>query len=71
MTHRFAAASLSALALALAAPFTPALADNHAAPAAAVPQPVADLPSLVSQIKIPYEQFQLENGLTVLVHEDR
>jgi predicted Zn-dependent peptidase len=72
MTHRFAAASLSALALALAAPFSPALADNHAGhAAAAAPQPVADLPSLVSQIKIPYQQFQLENGLTVIVHEDR
>jgi predicted Zn-dependent peptidase len=74
MTHRFAAASLSALALALAVPFSPALADHHAAAPASTPagpQPVADLPSLVSQVKIPYEQFQLENGLTVLVHEDR
>ncbi|WP_017664252.1 M16 family metallopeptidase [Porphyrobacter sp. AAP82] len=77
MTHRFAAASLTALALALAAPLTPALAEStapaaDAAPAApAGPQPVADLPSLVKQIAIPYERFQLENGLTVLVHEDR
>ncbi len=72
MTHRFAAASLSALALALAAPFAPAAA-KEAAPAAAPagPQPVADLPSLVSQVKIPYEKFELANGLTVLVHEDR
>lgn len=72
MTHRFAAASLSALALALAAPFAPAAAKD-AAPAAvpAGPQPVADLPSLVSQVKIPYEKFELANGLTVLVHEDR
>ena len=72
MTHRFAAASLSALALALAAPFAPAAA-KEAAPAAAPagPQPVADLPSLVSQVKIPYEKFVLANGLTVLVHEDR
>ncbi len=71
MTHRFAAASLSALALALAVPFTPALADNHAGHASAAPQASADLTSLVAQVKIPYEEFQLANGLTVLVHEDR
>ena len=70
MTTRFAAASLSALALALAAPLTPALAQGQSA-ASAAPQPVADLPALVSQVKIPYEQFELANGLTVLVHEDR
>jgi len=68
MTHRFAAASLSALALALAAPLTPALADNHTA---AAPAATADLPSLVAQVGIPYTEFQLENGLTVIVHEDR
>lgn len=80
MTNRFASASLSALALALAVPFSPVLAESAApaaataaapAPAPAGPQPVADLPSLVKQVSIPYEQFQLENGLTVLVHEDR
>lgn len=69
MTYRFAAASLSALALALAAPLAPALADNHATSAA--PQATADLPALVSQVKITFEKFQLENGLTVIVHEDR
>ncbi|HEY6964296.1 MAG TPA: pitrilysin family protein, partial [Erythrobacter sp.] len=74
MTTRFAAASLSALALALAAPFSPAMAKPKAsAPAAApaAPQATADLPTLVSQVKIPYQKFELENGLTVLVHEDR
>lgn len=72
MTNRFAAASLTALALALAAPFAPATAQSKAPKPAAAAQPAAaDLPSLVSQIAIPYEQFQLENGLTVLVHEDR
>jgi predicted Zn-dependent peptidase len=70
MTHRFAAASLSALALALCAPAVPAWADNHAGHSTA-PQAVADLPTLVSQVKIPYQEFKLENGLTVLVHEDR
>jgi zinc protease len=74
MTHRFAAASLSALALALAAPV---LAESAApAPSAPAPAPMAeqapaDLPSLVAKVNIPYEQFQLENGLTVIVHEDR
>ncbi|WP_086607880.1 M16 family metallopeptidase [Erythrobacter donghaensis] len=71
MTHRFAAASLSALALALAVPFSPALADNHAGHSAAAPEATADLEALVSQVKIPYEEFELANGLTVLVHEDR
>ncbi len=72
MTHRFAAASLSALAFALAltAPVTPVLAQGQTA-ATAAPQAVADLPALVSQVKIPYEEFELANGLKVLVHEDR
>ena len=70
MTIRFAAASLSALAFALAAPLTPAFADNHATSSAA-PQATADLPALVAQVQIPYEEFQLDNGLTVIVHEDR
>ncbi|WP_379922321.1 M16 family metallopeptidase [Erythrobacter sp. R86502] len=71
MTYRFAAASLSALSLALAASFTPALAQSGAPATAAAPQPTADLPALVDQVQIPYERFQLENGLTVIVHQDR
>ncbi len=76
MNHRFVAASLSALALALAAPVVPVLAESAArapapASAPAAPQAAADLPTLVRQVNIPYEQFKLENGLTVLVHEDR
>ena len=71
MTYRFAAASLSALALAIAAPLTPALAQGAPAASAATPQPTADLPALVSQVTIPYEEFDLANGLKVLVHEDR
>ena len=31
----------------------------------------ADLAALVSQVEIPHEAFELENGLTVIVHEDR
>ena len=70
MTNRFAAASLSALALALAAPFAPAAAQDKPA-AGAAPQATADLPSLVKQVQIPYQEFKLANGLTVIVHEDR
>lgn len=70
MTFRFAAASLSALALALAAPAAPAFAQSRAA-ASAAPQATADLPTLVSQVTIPYQEFELANGLKVLVHEDR
>ena len=71
MTIRFAAASLSALALALGAAAPPAFAETKPAAAPAGPQATADLPSLVEQVKIPYEEFKLDNGLTVIVHEDR
>ncbi|EAQ29217.1 predicted Zn-dependent peptidase [Erythrobacter sp. NAP1] len=68
MKIRFAAASLAALSVAIAAPVTPALAEAHmdASEASA-----GDLEELVAQVQIPYEEFQLENGLTVIVHEDR
>jgi predicted Zn-dependent peptidase len=71
MTHPFATASLSAIALALAAPFAPASAQTKPAAVPAGPQATADLTSLVDQVKIPYEEFKLANGLTVIVHEDR
>jgi len=71
MNHRLAAASLSALALALAAPLAPALAAPAAAQSSAAPQATADLAALVDQVAIPHEKFQLANGLTVIVHEDR
>lgn len=70
MPHRLASASLAALALALVAPLAPAAAQNRTS-AAATAQPTASLADLVAQVDIPYEQFQLENGLTVIVHEDR
>jgi len=60
--------SLTALAVALAAPALIA-APAHAQDTAA--QEVAPLEDLVDQVAIPYEEFQLENGLTVIVHEDR
>ena len=72
MNHRIVAASLSALALALANPLVPVLAAPAAAQASeAAPQAVADLGALVEQVAIPHAEFQLENGLTVIVHEDR
>ena len=39
-----------------------------AEPAAAEPAPVS---ALVEQVSIPHERFVLDNGLTVIVHEDR
>ncbi len=69
MKLRLAATSLAALSIALAAPHAPAMADAHteAAPAANA----TDLAELVAQVQIPYQEFELENGLTVIVHEDR
>jgi zinc protease len=40
------------------------------APVATAAEP-APVPALISQVAIPHEQFQLDNGLTVLVHTDR
>jgi zinc protease len=71
MPYRLASASLAALALTLvASPLAPALAQTPVADAQAA-QTTADLADLVAQVAIPYEQFELENGLTVIVHEDR
>ena len=71
-------ASVSALAATACAPSaqvqSAAVADLTAAidlpppvPVAAEPAPVS---ALVSEVSIPHSTFQLENGLTVLVHED-
>ncbi len=67
MKLRLATASLAAIAIATAAPMTPALADAHMEAS----QTGGDLEQLVSQVQIPYEEFELDNGLTVVVHEDR
>lgn len=73
-------ASLAAIALATL-PLTAACSYDRAplasasstAPAEAQPAAANEsgLTELVSQVAIPYEEFQLENGLTVIVHEDR
>jgi zinc protease len=61
-----AAFALSACAATMAGEETaPAAA---AAPAAPGPAPVAEL---VRRVDIPYERFTLDNGLEVVVHEDR
>ena len=56
-----------------------ATTSESAAPAAAVvpiaaapaPAPAAPVPELVERVNIPFQSFTLDNGLTVLVHEDR
>ncbi|MGB3712199.1 MAG: pitrilysin family protein [Erythrobacter sp.] len=70
MKLRPAAISLAALAAAIAVPATPVLAEAHMEATEAT-QAGADLEQLVSQVAIPYEEFELDNGLTVIVHEDR
>ena len=71
MKLRPAATSLTALAMALALPAAPALAETQTGAPMAAEAGAADLEQLVSQVQIPYERFQLDNGLTVIVHEDR
>ena len=61
----------AALGLALALPASPAFADAHMDASQNVSEGAGDLEALVAQVQIPYEEFQLENGLTVIVHEDR
>ena len=49
----------------------PAALMAQTAPAPAPAAPVARPAELVAQVKIPYEQFTLPNGLRVIVHTDR
>ena len=71
MIRRLAGASLLALSLAACAtvPASETATAPLPAPAAAAFQP-ASLDQLVSEVKLPYEKFVLDNGLTVIVHED-
>jgi zinc protease len=66
-------ASASLLAACATAPQTaevaPPAAPDAAAPA--VPTEPAPVTALVQEVAIPHEEFQLANGLTVLVHTDR
>jgi predicted Zn-dependent peptidase len=73
MRHRLV--SLAAL-LAAIAPAPAALAWTLEAPAAIVaaqagPLQGAPVADLVARVDIPWSRFQLDNGLTVIVHEDR
>ncbi|MEM6266496.1 MAG: pitrilysin family protein [Pseudomonadota bacterium] len=70
-------AMASALGLAVFVPVAPAAAAEDRAPESTAEMTTAltpatgDLAELVAQVSIPYERFELENGLTVIVHEDR
>ncbi|NNC73594.1 MAG: insulinase family protein [Sphingomonadaceae bacterium] len=68
--------SMRSLILALAAPLallaSPAQAlDHHAETAPMGPQPNVEAADLVDDVAIPFERFTLDNGLRVIVHEDR
>ena len=72
---RLRSVSLAAI-LAAIAPAAPVLAQTSAAPAAVTsPQApelrAAPVAELVSEVDIPWSRFTLDNGLTVIVHEDR
>ena len=71
---RLAASSVALAALvAVASPVlahAPAATTAVAAPSA-TPLRGAPVSELVARVDIPWKRFQLENGLTVLVHEDR
>ena len=76
MRHRLV--SITAILAALAAPsVVSADSPAAAAPAVAVTAQAADslqgapVADLVSRVDIPWSRFQLDNGLTVLVHTDR
>ena len=74
LTRRLAIllASASVLAACATAPRPAAvIAPPEVAAAAPVPVEPAPVPVLVQQVAIPHQTFQLANGLTVLVHEDR
>ncbi|MDP3406518.1 MAG: pitrilysin family protein [Brevundimonas sp.] len=66
--------SLAALVAAMA-PVAPALALSPAVAPAATPLaqdlPAAPVADLVAEVAIPWSRFTLDNGLTVIVHEDR
>lgn len=71
---RFASASLMAISLTAmpaAAQDVTVAADAAAAAMADDPAAPASVAELIDAVSIPYEQFTLDNGLTVLVHEDR
>jgi zinc protease len=66
---------MRSLKLALLAPLAflafPAQAFDHHEEAPIGPQPNTTVADLVDQVEIPFERFTLDNGLRVIVHEDR
>ncbi|HVF37267.1 MAG TPA: pitrilysin family protein, partial [Sphingomicrobium sp.] len=65
-------ASASLLAACATTPAVePSLAPAPVAAAAAVPAEPVAVSSLVREVSIPHSKFTLDNGLTVIVHEDR
>ncbi|MCA1748894.1 MAG: insulinase family protein, partial [Sphingomonadales bacterium] len=62
---------MRSMILALLAPLALVASPVLAQEAPAGPQPVAEAADLVDQVSIPYEEFTLDNGLAVIVHEDR
>jgi zinc protease len=73
---RLAASSVALAALmAVASPVLAHTAAPAAAPAVTAPSATplrgAPVSELVARVDIPWKRFQLDNGLTVLVHEDR
>ena len=69
LTILLASVSLAACATAPAVR-TAAPADVASVAAAAVPAEPVPVASLVQEVSIPHQKFVLDNGLTVLVHED-
>jgi zinc protease len=72
---RLRSISLAAL-LAAIAPAAPVLAQASASPGVATSPGATELRAapvaeLVSEVNIPWKRFTLDNGLTVIVHEDR
>ncbi|WP_240623778.1 M16 family metallopeptidase [Tsuneonella suprasediminis] len=69
--RKWAATSMVALSLAtLSATAAQAATDTQQSAMASAPAP-APVSELIDAVSIPYEQFKLDNGLTVLVHTDR
>ena len=64
-------ASASLLAACASNPTVETIAPPPAAAAVAAPAEPVPVTSLVKEVSIPHQKFVLDNGLTVLVHEDR
>jgi predicted Zn-dependent peptidase len=64
-------AILAVISPAVALAQAPAVPSENAAAAQAAELRAAPVAELVSEVNIPWSRFQLDNGLTVIVHEDR